>query len=149
LKLYAAIAGPSQGHIVNLTDRRAALSRQAQLDLLDRLSRRRQASAPAPCARLPWWRRSSTGRAPYHFTARFSVAHGGKDGHPFPVPLGVCDETIRVIKPAVRKAKLGSDEELAALRRLDAQARLLELGLQACRAGADRSRSPAWGGRSV
>ena len=52
--------------------------------------------------------------APYRFTdpARFSFAHGGKDGHPFPVPVRVYDETIRVLKSAVRKAKLGRREEL-------------------------------------
>ena len=47
--------------------------------------------------------------APYRFSdpARFSVAHGGKDRHPFPVPLKVYDSTINVLKTAVRKAKLG------------------------------------------
>ena len=58
--------------------------------------------------------------------ARFSLAHGGKDGHPFPVPLKVYDETIRVLKHAVERARLGNDERLAAIRRLDEQARLLE-----------------------
>src|SRR5581483_10027462 len=58
--------------------------------------------------------------------ARFAFAHGGKDGHPFPVPLDVYDQTIRTLKSAVRKAKLGREEELAALRRLDTQARALE-----------------------
>jgi hypothetical protein len=66
--------------------------------------------------------------APCRFTdpARFSFAHGGKDRHPFPVPIKVYDETIRVLKSAVQKAKLDRDEELAALRRLDAQSRRLE-----------------------
>ena len=66
--------------------------------------------------------------APYRFTdpARFSLAHGGKDRHPFPVPLQVYDETIRVLKSAVQKAKLGREEELGALTRLDEQARRLE-----------------------
>ena len=66
--------------------------------------------------------------APCRFSdpARFSFAHGGKDRHPYPVPLKVYDETIRVLKTAVSNAKLGRDEELGALRRLDAQARLLE-----------------------
>ena len=56
--------------------------------------------------------------APYRFTdpARFSLAHGGKDGHPFPVPLRVYDQTIRVLKSAVRNARLGREEELDALR---------------------------------
>jgi uncharacterized protein len=66
--------------------------------------------------------------APYRFTdpARFSFAHGGKDRHPFPVPIKVYDETIKVLKSAVQKAKLGREEELGALRRLDEQARQLE-----------------------
>jgi hypothetical protein len=66
--------------------------------------------------------------APYRFTdpARFSIALGGKDRHPFPVPIKVYDETIKVLKSAVQKAKLGRDEELGALRRLDEQARKLE-----------------------
>jgi hypothetical protein len=66
--------------------------------------------------------------APARFSdpARFSLAHGGKDGHPFPVPLDVYDETIRVLKRAIDHAKLGNDERLDAIRRLDRQARLLE-----------------------
>jgi hypothetical protein len=66
--------------------------------------------------------------APCRFTdpARFSLAHGGKDRHPYPVPTQVYDRTIEVIKSAVRKAKLGNEEELAAIRRLDDQARRLE-----------------------
>ena len=66
--------------------------------------------------------------APYRFTdpARFSIAHGGKDRHPYPVPLKVYDRTIAVMKAAVAKARLGEAEELAAIRRLDEQARRLE-----------------------
>jgi hypothetical protein len=66
--------------------------------------------------------------APYRFTdpARFSFAHGGKDRHPFPVPLRVYDETIKVLKTAVQKAKLGRDERLAAIKRLDDEARRIE-----------------------
>jgi uncharacterized protein len=66
--------------------------------------------------------------APARFSdpARFSLAHGGKDGHPFPVPIKVLDETIRLLKSAVGRAKLGSIESLAAIRRLDTQARALE-----------------------
>ena len=66
--------------------------------------------------------------APCRFSdpARFSLAHGGKDRHPFPVPLKVYDETIRVLKSAVQKAKLGGDEELAALQKLDRESRKLE-----------------------
>jgi hypothetical protein len=66
--------------------------------------------------------------APFRFAdpARFSFAHGGKDRHPFPVPLRVYDETIRVLKSAVQQAKLGREEELGAIKRLDDQARQLE-----------------------
>jgi uncharacterized protein len=66
--------------------------------------------------------------APYRFRdpARFSLAHGGKDRHPYPVPIKLYDETIRVLKAAVQNAKLGRDEEMQALKRLDEQARRLE-----------------------
>ncbi len=85
--------------------------------------------------------------------ARFSFAHGGKDRHPFPVPLRVYDQTIRVLKSAVQKAKLGQQEELFALKRLDEQARTLERmatgqgfdGLVA----EERKKSHSYGGRSV
>jgi hypothetical protein len=66
--------------------------------------------------------------APARFSdpARYSLAHGGKDGHPYPVPLPVYDETIRVMTDAVARAKLGHADKLAALRRLDAEARRIE-----------------------
>ena len=66
--------------------------------------------------------------APCRFSdpARFSLALGGKDRHPFPVPLKVYDQTIQVLKSAVANAKLGREEELGALKRLDDQARALE-----------------------
>jgi hypothetical protein len=93
--------------------------------------------------------------APARFSdpARFSLAHGGKDGHPFPVPLTVYDETIRVLKHAVERAKLGNDERLAAIRRLDAQARKVEAhvggtSLEAFLAD-ERTRSDEYGGRTV
>jgi uncharacterized protein len=67
---------------------------------------------------------------PARFTdpARFSLALGGKDGHPFPVPLDVYDETIRVLTAAVGAARLGRDDKLGAIRRLDRHARALERG---------------------
>jgi hypothetical protein len=93
--------------------------------------------------------------APCRFSdpARFSLAHGGKDRHPFPVPLKVYDETIRVMKSAVSKSKLGYTEELEAIRRLDEQARRLEHyvtgpDLKEIIAG-EFSRSASLGGRSV
>lgn len=93
--------------------------------------------------------------APYRFQdpARFSLAHGGKDRHPYPVPLKVHDETIRVMKSAVQKARLGRDEEMQALKRLDSQARRLEgltdgPSLEAFVAD-EWAASPALDGRSV
>ena len=93
--------------------------------------------------------------APYRFTdpARFSFAHGGKDRHPFPVPLRVYDQTIQVLKSAVQKAKLGCAEELGALKRLDEQARQLERHASGPPVqeliAQERQRSPSYGGRSV
>lgn len=189
---HAAIDGPGQGTIVNLTDRRAARSRTAQVDLLaslgpDGIAREAAAHALRPEApassdqpllphlvmprhhdvragdvvlrRLHGALAAAAERAPADFAdlllvpgvgertvkalamvaevvhgapcrftdpARFSFAHGGKDGHPFPVPVKVYDETIRVLKSAVAKARLGQAEQSAAIRRLDAEARRLE-----------------------
>jgi hypothetical protein len=93
--------------------------------------------------------------APYRFTdpARFSLAHGGKDRHPYPVPIKVYDETIRVLKSAVQNANLGRDEEMQALKRLDDQSRRLERSapgpsLDAFIAG-ERAVSSSLDGRSV
>ena len=93
--------------------------------------------------------------APYRFSdpARFSIAHGGKDRHPYPVPLTVYDRTIDVLKTAVQKAKLGQSEELAAIKRLDEQARRLERHASGPSVEAlfveERARSHEYGGRSV
>jgi hypothetical protein len=213
---HTAIEGPVQGEIINLTDRRAAASRQGQLALLGtlgpdgivrELAARQPAPAPTDAPLLPnlvmpahhdvragdvILRRlhgnlaAAADRAPadfgdllltpgvgartvealalvaevvhgapYRFAdpARFSFAHGGKDRHPFPVPLRVYDETIRVLKSAVHKAKLGNDEELAALRRLDDQARILEGAADGpdieSLIEAEHRASHAYGGRSV
>ncbi|TPL49898.1 DUF763 domain-containing protein [Mesorhizobium sp. B2-4-6] len=93
--------------------------------------------------------------APFRFSdpARFSLAHGGKDRHPFPVPLKVYDETIGVLKSAVSKAKLGRTEELEALRRLDGESRRMERyvtgpSLKEIVAG-EMDQSHLLGGRSV
>jgi hypothetical protein len=93
--------------------------------------------------------------APCRFTdpARFSFAHGGKDRHPFPVPTRVYDHTIGVLKSAVQSAKLGREEQLAALRRLDVQARRLERVASGPSVeeliARERRESHAYGGRSV
>jgi hypothetical protein len=206
---HAAIEGPAQGDIINLTDRRAEpAARAARLlplppdgitrelaaigaevkvrcDIAVRdagaprcADRRRSSPAPPRERRRRARRRrfsdllltpgvgARTGRAlalvaevvhgaPCRFSdpARFSLAHGGKDRHPFPVPLKVYDETIRVLKSAVQRAKLGQDEQLAALQKLDEESRKLERaakgptfeGLLA----EERAQSHQYGGRSV
>jgi uncharacterized protein len=192
---HAAIEGPGQGEIVNLTDRRAEASRRTQIEVLsslgpDGIARELSALERGPekpalratadqpflphlimpshhdvrpkdvvLRRLHGTLAAAADRgpadfsellltpgvgartvqalamvaevvhgAPYRFTdpARFSFAHGGKDRHPFPVPLRVYDETIRVLKSAIQTAKLGREEELGALKRLDDQARKLD-----------------------
>lgn len=50
--------------------------------------------------------------------ARFAFAHGGKDGHPFPVPTKVYDETIFTLQNAVQKAKISQSEKLQAIKKL-------------------------------
>ncbi|MEA2861137.1 MAG: uncharacterized protein QOC72_3176 [Methylobacteriaceae bacterium] len=93
--------------------------------------------------------------APYRFRdpARFSLAHGGKDRHPYPVPVKVYDETIRVLKGAIANGKLGRDEEMQALKRLDDQARQLEAAAKGPSLDAfiakERGLSATLGGRSV
>ena len=211
---HAAIEGEGRGEIVNLTDRRAAPSRAAQLELVARgpeavvaelrrlagvaralrpprngqlllpLAAARDVEAPVPAPRelgaaerlvmpahhdvrredvdhrrLRGALAAAAARGPLDFPellltpgvgartvsalalvaevvhgapsrfadpARFSYAHGGKDGHPFPVPLPVYDHTIAVLRDAVSAAKLGREEKLAALARLAAEARRLE-----------------------
>lgn len=217
---HAAIEGPGQGEIVNLTDRRAEASRRSQLSVLaslgpdgvarqlslleetidvptappaqlalphlvmpahhevrasDVLLRRLHGTLAAAAERAP----SDFAElllvpgvgartvealaavaevvhgAPYRFSdpARFSLAHGGKDGHPFPVPLKVYDQTINVLKSAVRHARLGRDDKLAALRRLDDQARQLERHARGPTLpeyiARERELAPAYGGRTV
>jgi hypothetical protein len=65
---------------------------------------------------------------PSRFTdpARYSFAHGGKDGHPFPVPLKVYDETIGVLRTSIEKAKLGMTERQKALQQLSVLAQQVE-----------------------
>jgi hypothetical protein len=93
--------------------------------------------------------------APCRFAdpARFSLAHGGKDRHPYPVPIKVYDETIAVIKAAVEQAKLGNDERLDALKRLDVQSRQLERAATGpslpAHIAEEFERSHEYGGRSV
>jgi hypothetical protein len=219
---HAAIEGPGQGEIVNLTDRRADASRRNQVEILsslgpDGITRELMALEARPVQRAPTTQSAQfvlphmelpdhhdvrasdviarrlhgtlaaaadrgptdfpdllltpgvgarTVRAlamvaevvhgaPYRFAdpARFSFAHGGKDRHPFPVPLKVYDQTIAVLKSAVQNAKLGREEELGALKRLDEQARRLERHATGPSVEAliaeERELSHSYGGRSV
>jgi hypothetical protein len=66
--------------------------------------------------------------APARFSdpARFSFAHGGKDGHPFPVPLRTFDESIGVLRRGLNAAKLGDSARIQGFRRLDSFVRAIE-----------------------
>jgi uncharacterized protein len=93
---------------------------------------------------------------PSRFTdpARFSFAHGGKDGHPFPVPLKVYDETIITLQHAIQKAKLGSDEKKQAIKKLSELSREAEKGFtpkEDLQKLIEKERTDSWkyGGRTV
>jgi hypothetical protein len=66
--------------------------------------------------------------APARFSdpARFSFAHGGKDGHPFPVPTRVYDETIFTLQKAVQSARLGHTDKQQAIKKLSEMAQQAE-----------------------
>lgn len=87
--------------------------------------------------------------------ARFSFAHGGKDGHPFPVPLKVYDETIEVLKTSIEKAKLGNTDKQTAIKNLSLAAQALEKGFEPDEGSFDklitreRNDSYKYGGRTV
>jgi len=174
---HSAIQGPNRGcDIINLTSRRAATSREAQLDMvtrapdrvIDELGKLRRLQMPAHhqvklsdvmMRRLDGTLRAAADAGPRQYAellmtpglgartvealalvaevihgapcrfsdpARFAFAHGGKDGHPFPVPLRVYDRTLSVLQRAVQQATLGNEERLGALKRLADQSRMLE-----------------------
>jgi len=66
--------------------------------------------------------------APTRFAdpARFSFAHGGKDGHPFPVPLKTYDESIAVLRRSLEAARLGHTDKVEGFKRLDRLTRAVE-----------------------
>jgi hypothetical protein len=94
--------------------------------------------------------------APARFAdpARFAFAHGGKDGHPFPVPLKTYDESLAFLRRTLAAARLGRTEKLHGLARLDSFARLVEerlspeanIGVAIAR---ENALSPSLGGRTV
>ena len=86
--------------------------------------------------------------------ARFAFAHGGKDGHPFPVPLRIYDESIAVLRRALDSARLGDNEKLGGFKRLDTFTRAVEArrGPEADVAATiahERAISKSLGGRTV
>jgi|SRR5579871_4775055 len=66
--------------------------------------------------------------APTRFSdpARYSFAHGGKDGHPFPVPLRTYDQSISVLRDALDRARVGDTEKLDGFARLERFTRAIE-----------------------
>ena len=94
---------------------------------------------------------------PSRFTdpARFSFAHGGKDGHPFPVLTTVYDETINHLKISVEKAKIGDTEKFSAIKNLTLIAQHLEEGFEPAPDAFDRviekerAEAHQYGGRTV
>ena len=86
--------------------------------------------------------------------ARFSFAHGGKDGHPFPVPLKTYDETIGVLRRSLDAAKVGDTEKIEGMKRLHSFVKAVEktyapeADFNAVMA-TEKAISPALGGRTV
>lgn len=86
--------------------------------------------------------------------ARYSFAHGGKDGHPFPVPCRIYDESIRILGASIERAKLGERDKLECLNRLHRTQLFVEKN---CHPTADfqktlaheKAHSEEWGGRVV
>jgi hypothetical protein len=86
--------------------------------------------------------------------ARFSFAHGGKDGHPFPVPLATYDESIDILRRSLDLAKMGETDKVDGMARLDRFVRAIEARYTP---GADfdaaiaheRAISPSLGGRTA
>lgn len=93
---------------------------------------------------------------PSRFTdpARFSFAHGGKDGHPFPVPTGIYDRTIEVLDRAIHSARLGERDKAEALKQLSRVSVLLERGYEPGDyfdkyVEQERRNAWRWGGKTV
>ena len=86
--------------------------------------------------------------------ARFSFAHGGKDGHPFPVPLKTYDESLSVLRRALQEARVGQTDKIDGFGRLDRFTRTIEkqvrpeADFQAALAH-ERAISPSLDGRTV
>ncbi len=86
--------------------------------------------------------------------ARFSFAHGGKDGHPFPVPTKTYDESIHTLKTALEKAKIGDKDKLKAVKHLSTATKQMEASFEPTgnlQEVIDHERAQSWkyGGRTV
>jgi uncharacterized protein len=70
--------------------------------------------------------------APSRFNdpARFAFAHGGKDGHPHPVPLKTYDQSLNFLRKSLDAAKVGHTDKVDGFRRLDRFVRMVETGLK-------------------
>lgn len=59
------------------------------------------------------------GKVPsFNDPVRYSFAHGGKDGHPYPVDKDVYDRSIEILRKAVNQSKIGNSEKVDAIKRL-------------------------------
>ena len=94
--------------------------------------------------------------APVRFSdpARFSFALGGKDGHPFPVPLKTYDESIAVLRSSLDKAKMDGGAKIEGFRRLDRFVKVVEREMEPVAdfdavLRHERAISPSLGGRTV
>ncbi len=209
---HSAVVGKSRGVIINLTDRRAASSRDAAVTIANQnpdktveeliavssRSHSRHLSMPAHhdvrptdvfLRRLHATLKVAADRgikgfeelllleglgprtmqslallsetvfgAPSRFDdpARFSFAHGGKDGHPFPVPLHVYDKSIETLRQALHRAKLNDMEKIESFKRLEARVRFWEESESVGTgpslkqiAEKENLNSSRWGGRTV
>jgi hypothetical protein len=86
--------------------------------------------------------------------ARFSFANGGKDGHPFPVPVNVYDETLKVLSNAISKAKIGETDKLHAIQKLSELSYQAEKGFTPngdFEAVLEKERNESWqhGGKTI
>ncbi len=87
--------------------------------------------------------------------ARFSFAHGGKDGHPFPVPLQVYDETISFLNQSVERARIDRTDKNQAFKKLFEISKRLEADFTPDSTKFDdliaqeRRQSKNYGGRTV
>ena len=87
--------------------------------------------------------------------ARFAFAHGGKDGHPYPVQTKVYDQTLSELKKALERARLGYTDKKQAFKKLSQASRALEKNFQAAPEGLqpfmrkEKAESYLYGGRTA